>query len=257
MGARIYVDSQEEKAMTKIIAEIGVNWLGDLRVALDMIRWSKESGADFVKFQMFSEEEICRLSEEIHEQLVKMVLDPKDVLTLCEKAKSFGLGFGVSIMYPEAFGILEERAVPVDFVKIRYADKKNDLIAAQAVKFCRTHGIEILVSCDGFHGRGYSYSSIYQDNIDIVNLMYCVPKYPPDLSEVDLSYEVSERFNGYSNHIPSKFAPMVAVSRGIDFVEVHVKSKYMKKPVDDAVSITFEELRDVCDFRDFVAKLKG
>ena len=40
--------------MTKLIAEIGWNFLGDLNLAKEMILAAKESGADFAKFQTWS-----------------------------------------------------------------------------------------------------------------------------------------------------------------------------------------------------------
>ena len=39
--------------MTKLIAEIGWNHMGDMVLAKDMITAAKESGADFAKFQTF------------------------------------------------------------------------------------------------------------------------------------------------------------------------------------------------------------
>ena len=40
--------------MTKIIAEIGWNHMGDMNLAKEMIKAAKESGADFAKFQTWS-----------------------------------------------------------------------------------------------------------------------------------------------------------------------------------------------------------
>ena len=40
--------------MTKLIAEIGWNHMGDMTLAKDMIWAAKESGCDFAKFQTWS-----------------------------------------------------------------------------------------------------------------------------------------------------------------------------------------------------------
>ena len=40
--------------MTKLIAEIGWNHMGDMVLAKDMITAAKESGCDFAKFQTWS-----------------------------------------------------------------------------------------------------------------------------------------------------------------------------------------------------------
>lgn len=42
----------------KIIAEIGSNWEGNIELAKAHIKKAKESGADFVKFQMWRAEDL-------------------------------------------------------------------------------------------------------------------------------------------------------------------------------------------------------
>ena len=44
--------------MTKLIAEIGWNHMGDMKLAKEMISAAKESGADFAKFQTWSVERL-------------------------------------------------------------------------------------------------------------------------------------------------------------------------------------------------------
>ena len=46
--------------MTKLIAEIGWNFLGDLNLAKEMILAAKESGADFAKFQTWSTKDLIK-----------------------------------------------------------------------------------------------------------------------------------------------------------------------------------------------------
>ena len=40
--------------MTQLIAEIGWNFIGNIKLAKEMISAAKESGADFAKFQTWS-----------------------------------------------------------------------------------------------------------------------------------------------------------------------------------------------------------
>ena len=44
--------------MTKLIAEIGWNFIGDMNLAKEMISAAKESGADFAKFQTWSTKDL-------------------------------------------------------------------------------------------------------------------------------------------------------------------------------------------------------
>jgi len=43
--------------MTKIIAEAGVNHNGDLKKALKLVAQAKNSGADYIKFQIYNRHE--------------------------------------------------------------------------------------------------------------------------------------------------------------------------------------------------------
>ena len=44
--------------MTKLIAEIGWNFLGNMNLAKEMISAAKESGADYAKFQTWSTKDL-------------------------------------------------------------------------------------------------------------------------------------------------------------------------------------------------------
>ena len=46
--------------MTKLIAEIGWNFIGNLNLAKEMIAAAKESGADFAKFQTWSTKDLVK-----------------------------------------------------------------------------------------------------------------------------------------------------------------------------------------------------
>ena len=46
--------------MTQLIAEIGWNFIGNIKLAKEMISAAKESGADFAKFQTWSTEDLVK-----------------------------------------------------------------------------------------------------------------------------------------------------------------------------------------------------
>ena len=50
--------------MTKLIAEIGWNFLGNISLAKEMISAAKESGADFAKFQTWSTKDQLDLAQD-------------------------------------------------------------------------------------------------------------------------------------------------------------------------------------------------
>jgi sialic acid synthase SpsE len=113
-------------------------------------------------------------------------------------------------MFPEAVDWLEE--VGVKRYKIRYADRDNHRLVGRVLltgKITHTSGKDV----------------------------YCVPKYPPSLAEI----HVPDPCHGYSNHYPGMAPALLAVARGAEYVEIHVKDN--DTAIDAPVSWTFDELR--------------
>ena len=71
--------------------------------------------------------------------------------------------------------------------------------------------------------------------------MYCVPKYPCSLDEIDFK-EISN-FHGYSNHCTDITAPVTAAILGAEIIEVHVTADKTKDYVDNNISFDFSELK--------------
>jgi sialic acid synthase SpsE len=74
-----------------------------------------------------------------------------------------------------------------------------------------------------------------------IKWMYCVPKYPCSLDEIDFK-EISN-FHGYSNHCTDVTAPVTAAILGAEIIEVHVTADKTKDYVDNNVSFDFSELK--------------
>ena len=233
--------------MSKIIAEIGVNWNGDISIAKDMILQSKRAGADAVKFQMFNEKIIK--DSKYKNELSEMILDFSTLNELRGYAFKNYISFGVSAMYPELFDYIYNLGVPVDFIKIRCKDNTSKEIAEPAVKYCNRFDIPLLVSTERL-----KYTLYYTSH---ANYLYCVPKYPPELNEIQNKYINGFYFSGYSNHFPSPYLPMIAVARELRYVEIHVKRPAASEQIDEPVSIDFDDLKRVCDFRDTLSELRG
>ncbi len=241
--------------MTKIIAEIGVNWFGDIEIAKEMIVLSKRAGADFVKFQMFDYETIKNYSKDLIEQLTPMILDYSALNILRGHAFKNNIGFGITPMYPKAFDTIEKIGVPVDFIKIRHKDHQNGHITRPSVKYCDKYDVPLLVSTDRYI-KEVDYYNYNLYNTKHVKYLYCIPEYPPELKNIGSANLWKERFEGYSNHYPSKYLPMIAVSRNIEFVEIHVKLENTL-PIDWAVSLGFSDLGEICNLRDIISEMRG
>ena len=217
------------------MAEIGVNFTS-LSEVKSMISKAYNAGADAVKFQLFRPDQV-----EGHEQydelanISNILIDDKGIYKLKEYADNLGINLFATPMYLEAVDILED--LQVDRYKIRYADRYNDELLGKVIYT----GKPVIISC----AKDQHLSVVGKH--DNISCMFCIPKYPPEpIDFIHFPHSFSNNTNntiiGYSNHYPSVKPALIAVSRGCKILEMHVKLKGTK-PIDNAVSITFEQLR--------------
>ena len=213
--------------MALIVAEVGVNF-ENMREAEMMIGQAAHMGADAVKFQVYNEEIIKDNPK--YEQLMKIMLDKEKLQHLKSVADDVGIEFFATPMFIEAVDWLND--IGVDRFKIRFDDRCNRKLISKAL----STGKQVIVSCDFVNPNNRIWATY-----DNVCLMYCIPKYPPDVVAMPQIFNV---FEGYSNHLPLVSPPLLAAARGAKIVEVHVKQGGTT-PLDDAVSITFNELAEL------------
>lgn len=230
--------------MTFIIAECGVNFENDDE-AISMIDAAKRAGADYVKFQIYDHDNLCKVyGGEVernphYDELMEIRIDEARLKVLKDQADKIGIEFIATPMYLEAVDMLE--AVGAKRYKIRYADRYN----IKLLEAVQATGKPIILSC------GWEFitdkPSIVRNNRDQFTLMYCIPEYPPDVQTFDKSpcTYATIALKGYSNHYPSIIPPLIAAARGAEIIEVHVKLNGTK-PIDDAVSIDMIELTGLC-----------
>jgi sialic acid synthase SpsE len=217
--------------MTFLVAEIGVNWDGDLGLAKNMMEAAKESGCDAVKFQAFDESIVSNHPEK--NRLLKSSIDKENIDSINEISESIGVEWFCTPMIVEAVDLLKPY---MNKFKIRESDshvllenKTNPLIET-----ILNSSKEIIISSQ----QNPKDSKYYDD--PKINWLYCVPKYPCSLS--DLDFGDLKDFNGYSNHCPDIVAPIRAASLGAEIVEVHITSNRDRNFLDNPVSFDYSEL---------------
>ena len=213
--------------MAVIVAEVGVNF-DSIREAEIMIGLAARMGADAVKFQVYDEAIIKDNPK--YEQLMKIMLDKEKLQHLKSVADAAKIEFFATPMFVEAVDWLND--IGVERFKIRHADRSNKELIKKAINT----GKQVIISCESIDPNNRAWTSI-----DNVLLMYCIPKYPPKVVAMP---QIFNTFEGYSNHLPLVSPPLLAAARGAKIVEVHVKQGGTT-PIDDAVSITFQELAEL------------
>ena len=220
--------------MSFIIAEIGVNWDGDLSLAEDMMIHAKNSGCDAVKFQAFNKSIIGNHPE--YERLIKTSILESNVKKINEVATSVGIEWFCTPMYVEAVDFLDPY---VKRFKIREFDSRQLLEnkTTDLVEKVLGTGKEIIISSQ----QSLENSKFY--NHPKIKWLYCVPKYPCSLEDLDFS-ELG-KFDGFSNHCPQIIAPLSAAILGAEIIEMHITSSKTKNFVDNNVSFDYDELKEV------------
>ena len=220
--------------MTYVVAEIGVNWEGDISLAEDMMIHAKNSGCDAVKFQAFEEDTVKGHPES--SRLMKTSISSENIEAINKLSKSVGIEWFCTPMYVEAVNLLEPY---VKKFKIRVADGRLILNNNNSRLFdavLKTNK-EIIISCENSPRK----NKYYQSNN--IKWLYCVPKYPCEVSDLDFSN--MNDFDGYSNHCPHFLAPLCAAILGAKIIEIHITSDKSKNFIDNNISFDYSELDEL------------
>lgn len=222
--------------MTFIISEIGVNWDGDFVLLEEMIAKSKEAGCDAVKFQAYSAEMIKEHPEK--DRLIKSAISKNNIEKINEICLSCGIEWFCTPMYEDAVDFLSPY---VKRFKIREYDGrlllKNQ--TNQLLEKILKSDKEIIVSSyeSPKNSKFYTHPKI--------KWLYCVPKYPCELHEIDFS-DLKD-FDGFSNHCNKIIAPLSATILGAEIIEIHITSDKTKSFFDNNVSFDYNELKSLVE----------
>ena len=210
---------------TEIIAEIGINHGGDIKLAHELIDLAAKAGAKTIKFQMvnpdlvyfkkdrlyeifdkarFTKEQWRELKHDVENRFLKFLCTPGDRESV-ECLEELGV---------DRYKIASDSAKRIDFVNDILAKKKPVLISTGEMSSVN----EIL-----------RYISTYNRAPDAV--LHCVSKYPVEPEDANLrrisllkKHEDEYGFiTGYSDHTRGYEASLVAVSLGARIIEKHIK----------------------------------
>jgi len=228
-----------------VVAEIGVNWDGDLVIAKEMIKAAKNAGCNAVKFQSFTEDIIKAHPES--KRLIRSSISKENVESINDIANSIGLEWFCTPMYSDAVDFLNPF---VTRFKLREFDGRCLLkdTTTELFEQMKNTKKEIIVS-----------SKISPKNCKFyknpqIKWLYCIPKYPCHLNELNFK-DISE-FDGYSNHCPDTIAPLAAAVMGAKIIEVHLTPDKSKPYVDNPVSFSYKELISLVEILRKVEEIK-
>jgi N,N'-diacetyllegionaminate synthase len=226
--------------MAFVIAEIGVNHNGDLRLAEDLIRWAKAAGADAVKFQTFSPEALEPPGPR-RDLLEELDLGHQE--ELCDYATSRGIEFMSSAFSVETLEFL----YTLDLIK-RIKIPSGEIDNLPLLRAAESTGLPIIIS------TGMSDWPAIAQAMKICSqptLLHCVSAYPCPTKHANLRRMVAlqrryhPQYVGLSDHTTSTTLPAVAVGMGAVIVEKHLTYDQGARGPDHAASlgpVEFEQM---------------
>ena len=241
--------------MTKIIAEIGWNHMGDMDLAKQMIYEAKDSGADIVKTQTF---DVKRLKEgpwdadgrrEIYE---KAQLNLNQHVELRDYSNDIGIQFISSVFSIDDAKLLQN--VEIDMVKIPSMESRNIAL----INYCVENFDKIIIST-GTSTLDEIRNSIKNIPDNKLTLLHCVSSYPCDFDVVNLPriYDLEELSSsvGFSDHTQGIEASVISLSYNVKFIEKHFTIDNDLPGRDNKFAILPDELKRLKEYIDIHTKV--
>ena len=249
-----------------IVAEIGINHNGYLRLAKKMILLSKKSGADAVKFQKRNADELVNSIKDLGKSNGYLSKNEKDIK---HKTKKFG-----SWVYPDTRLELSDKdyyaikayckKLNIDLIITPWDEKSTNSVLKIKPSFLKIASID----ANNYHFCEYvakknkptiistgmcTYDEILQTQKIFKKyktphiFLHCTSAYPSDEKDKNLNCipVLRKKLNedvGFSGHGTGIIGAVGAVSLGAKFIEKHVTlNKKMLGP-DHAASLEFDKL---------------
>ena len=240
----------------KIIAEIGINHNGDLKIAKDLIDCAKKAGCDIVKFQkrdidlVYSKEQLDSLRDSpwgktFRDQKKGIELSKSDYDEINNYCTNIGIDWFASAWDLNSQKFMDK--YNLNYNKIASAmiiDKSLLKEVAKANKHT-------------FISTGMSDLKIIDEAVNIFEkekcsfeLMHCVSTYPMRDEDANLNCinTLKKRYNcevGYSGHEVGLAVSYAAVAFGISSLERHITLSKSMYGSDQSSSLEFNKLHEL------------
>jgi len=221
----------------RLISEIGVNWDGDFELVKEMMQESANAGFNLVKFQAFEDKLVA--SHPQASRVFKSSITPDNVDKIDSISNDIGIEWFCTPMYENAISFLDPY---VNLYKIREYDGRILLTNNYTELFRKLLETkkEIMISSESSpqNCKFYDY--------DQIKWLYCIPKYPCDLDDID--FLLLKIFDGFSNHCADMTAPLKVIDSDSKILEIHITSDKNTDFVDNNVSFDYSEMKEIANY---------
>ena len=265
-----HVVSPENPAF--IIAEVGLNHNGSLKLALELIDAAKEAGCNAVKFQTYRAggrvsravkgnryaEELIDLEESTFNMLERLELTKREHEKLFAHAKEQGIEIFSTPFDLKSVDMLED--LEVAFYKI----SSMDLVNLPLIKKGAETGKPLIIS------TGMSTLGQIEDAVEVVRdagnpnliLLHCISSYPAAPQDMNLAVmdTLRKAFGvpvGLSDHSIGITVASVALAMGAEIIERHFTfDRFMEGP-DHILSSDPDEMKELVRVSRLTSLIKG
>jgi sialic acid synthase SpsE len=246
--------------MVNVIAEIGINFGGDINVAKDLILQASRSGCWGVKFQFRNLETFYFVDNEIGDAMVRNEIEKNHltfarIFELQNYSNNLGLAFGMSFFRKDDLDFYLRNVEDPDFYKVPSAECMNTPLVDALLQRSR----RVLISTGG-HIIGDVLAQYSSDKYTDLVILHCIANYPVDLGIQNLSKikKIAETHQaGYSSHDVDYEVCIAAIALGAQWIERHLTKDKNGSGLDDSSSSIEKEMSLICKFANFSDGLLG
>jgi len=248
-----------------IIAELGSNHNGDMKLAKQLIIEAKEAGADCVKFQSWSKDTIFASKKYEDNYFVADDYRDRDDYTLEEIVDAYSISeeellemkkfadeieidcTSTPFSKKEADFLVDKMKTP--FIKVASMDLNNypflEYLAKKGKPMIISTGLSELYEIDK------AVKTIENTGNKEIVILHCVATYPPEDKDVNLN-NIKTLMNtypeypiGFSDHTLGTTIPLASIALGACLIEKHFTLDKNMEGWDHKVSATKDEMKEI------------
>jgi N,N'-diacetyllegionaminate synthase len=229
----------------RVIAEAGENHVGDIERARQMVRVAARSGADFVKFQSYSVDDLApTVAPDVRTWIQRVQLSVDNHHVLHAEAKQAGIAFlstAVNVRWAKMLREMECSAV-----KLASLSLTNETL----LSFVGEQFDEVFISTGMGNIEEVARAIELLGHKPRVTILHCVSEYPlPDAhASLRTIPFLKERFGlpiGYSDHTIGTVACIASAALGAELIEKHFTLDKTLEGTDHILSADPAELAGI------------
>ena len=234
----------------KIIAEVGVNHNGKISLAKKLIECAKFAGADYVKFQCYSTDELVTpkakkakyqkkfdKSQSQKQMLKRYELSEKEFIYLKNYCNKIGIKFLASVFDLKSLKFVKKLGLKL--IKLPSGELNNFELVEQIAK--KEHEVILSTGMASYTEIGNTIKYL-RKRLKKLTVLHCISSYPtkPNMVQINNMLEIKNKFNvkvGFSDHTNGFEAAISATILGATVIEKHLTLNRKMKGPDHSSSL--------------------